>query len=542
MSHDGRSAAHLAETKPSSGAATTAQPHTLGPQKPEIPNAGRWVLLVSILGSALVIIDVTAMNVVAPGIQKDLQTTVAGVQWVIEAYTLMLASVMLVGGALADRFGRRRIFGLGLFLFSIASLLCALAPGVRTLVAARAFQGLAGALMVPGSLALIGAHFPKETRGRAVGIWGGMSGLAGVAGPALGGILSDLGSWRWIFFVNVPIGLFLLLPLFFRVAESRRARANGSLDIGGAVWATLGLGALTYGLIQAGLAGWTDPTTLFGLSAGVVGLLLFVRQEATVSDPMMPLELFHERNFMGSNILTLFVYFALAAGMFFIPMRMIFLDGYSPTQAGLGMVPIILAISLLSPRMGAVTDRIGARPLLTGGPMIAGAGFLWLALSPAGTPYWSGYLVGLLVVGLGMSAVVAPLVATVLSSVPEDSVGVASGVNNAASRVAALMAIAVSGIIALSTFSHWLDASLATSSLDATARDLVWSARFDLAAADPPAGLTPTQAALAERFYDSAFGAAYRNVQMTMAGSAVLGGIAGLIWIRPHDPTVTPVE
>lgn len=496
---------------------------------------GRWVLLVTVLGSGLVIIDVTAMNVIAPGIQADLGTSVAAVQWVIEAYTLFLASVMLVGGALADRYGRRKVFGIGATGFALASLACGLAPDAPTLIVARALQGLAGSLMVPGSLALIGAHFERAQRGHAIGIWSGMSGLTAVLGPVLGGVLSDIGSWRWIFYLNVPIALGLLIPLVLYVPESRRPRTNDRLDIPGAILATGGLGALTYGIIQAGIEGWADATTLTGLALGLIGLLAFVQRERTTAAPMLPLGLFRNRNFAGANILTLFVYFALAAGMFFVPMRLIFLDGYSPSAAGFAMVPVILLISLLSPRFGALTDRFGARMLLTLGPATAAAGFLVLAAQGANATYWTGHVWGLSLVGLGMAMVIAPLTTTVLGSVPDDDVGVASGVNNAVSRLGALLAIAISGLVALAVFTHWLGAGLAVSDLTPAEQDAAWALRHDLAAADPPPALDEQAARTTEALYDTSFLAAYRAVQATMGISALIGAVAGWLWIRPDN-------
>lgn len=515
---------------------------------------GRWVLFVTVLGSSLPIIDVTAMNVVAPAIQADLDTTVAGVQWVLSGYTLFFASLMLVGGALGDRYGRGRLFAIGSIVFAAGSLASALAPDAPILIAARCLQGTGAALLVPGSLSLIGGTFEGEARGKAIGVWSGFSALMAVIGPVLGGVLSDIGTWRLVFLINIPIALGLLIPLWRKVPESKDPDA-GPIDYKGAALATLGLGLLTYGIIQSGIDGWRDPKSLTGLVTGPLVLTLFVWRERHARRPMVPLPLFRHRGFTVANLLTLFVYYALAAGMFFLPMRLIFLDGYSPTLAGLAVMPVALLIGLLSPRMGAWGARHGNRTLLILGPLVAGLGYALLARPglPDATfgpgPTWLGYVVeqfpGVLGVGIGMSMVAAPVSDTVLGSVPRRHVGLASGVNNAVSRLAAVLAVASSGVIALALFAHWLAVDLDAPDglrdrLAPETADEVWDRRTDLAAADPPESLSERDARAVEAAYDRAFLAGYRGVQLTMAASAALGGL--LAFLLPRGQTKRALE
>ena len=366
---------------------------------------------------------------------------------------------MLVGGSLADRFGRRRIFLLGVIVFAAASLACGLAPGAAALIAARGLQGIGAALLVPSSLAMLGAAFSASERGKAVGTWSALTSLGSAIGPALGGWLVQTFSWRAVFLINLPIAAVLLWITVRRVPETRNPEAAG-LDVAGAVLATVGLGALVFGLIEAPARGWSDPHVWGSVLAGVTGLAAFIAVERRARHPMAPLSLFRNRTFTAANLLTLFLYAALAALFFFLPFVLIQARGYSPAASGAALLPLIVLVSGGSRAAGAFADRVGPRLPLTLGPAIAAAGFALFAVLPADAGYAVSMLPALIVLGTGMAITVAPLTAAVLNSVDRDDQGAASGINNAVARVAGLLAIAVFGIAAAAAFQRELDRRL----------------------------------------------------------------------------------
>jgi EmrB/QacA subfamily drug resistance transporter len=401
---------------------------------------GRWVLLATVLASAMALLDATAVNVALPAIGADLGASLAGLQWSVTGYTLALAALVLLGGALGDRYGRRRVFAVGVAWFAVASLLCGLAQGTGQLIAARVLQGIGGALLTPGSLALIQSSFRAADRPRAIGLWSAFGGIAGLLGPTVGGLLVDTVGWRWVFGVNAPLAVLTLLAAG-RVPESRDPDASGRFDVAGAVLGALALAGLTYALIAAG----DDPAgapVVAGGSVAVLGGTAFVVRERRAAHPMLPLSVFTDRRFTGANLSTLAVYGALGGSSFFLVLQLQTVLGYAATAAGAALLPSTLALVLLSARFGALSQRIGPRWPMTVGPLVAGTGMLLLSRVAAGDSYRAGVLPGSLLLGLGMSAVVAPLTATVLAAAPDALAGVASGVNNAVARAAQLLAVA----------------------------------------------------------------------------------------------------
>src|SRR4051794_27720039 len=420
---------------PVTTAGQAQQPGALGTVR------GRWLIAVTVLASGMAFLDGTAVNVALPSIGRDLGADLGDLQWTLSGYTLTLAAFILLGGSLGDRYGRRRVFLIGVCWFAVASLLCGLAQSPVQLVAARALQGVGGALLTPGSLSLIQSSFRHGDRGRAIGIWSSLAGIAGLIGPFLGGALVDLASWRLVFLINVPVAVVFVVVAPRHVPESRDGAHHGRFDYAGAVLGALALGGITYALIGAG----TDPTRADVLASAVVGVLAgvaFVVRERRAFDPMLPPRLFRDRQFTGAKLSTLPVYGALGRYSLFFVLQLQDVLGYDATLAGAAILPSILVITLLSPRAGALAERIGPRIPMTVGPLIAAAGTLWLIGVDGSAPYWIEILPGSLLQGIGMGTWVAPLTATVLGAAPDAMAGVASGLNNAVARAAGLLAVA----------------------------------------------------------------------------------------------------
>jgi EmrB/QacA subfamily drug resistance transporter len=483
------------------------------------PGRKRLVLAATVLGSSLAFIDGTVVTIALPAIQADLGAGTAQMQWIINAYLLLLGALVLVGGAAGDRYGRRRIFLAGISVFTIASLLCAAAPGAATLIGARALQGLGAAMLTPCSLAILGSTFDEQERSAAVGAWAGFGALTAAVGPVLGGWLVDAISWRAIFLINAPLAAITVALTLAVVPESRDANAKG-LDMRGAVLATLALGALSFALTYASEKGLSNSLTIGALICGALLLVAFVMAERRGRAPMLPLDLFRSATFSGANLLTLLLYFALGGALFFLPFELIRLHGYSAAAAGAALLPFSVIMGLLSGAAGKLADHVGPRLPLTIGPLIAAAGFAALTLPEPGQPYSTGVGLAIAIVAFGMTIAVAPLTATVMGAAPAGREGVASGVNNAVARVAGLLAVAVMTVLFAHVFAKEGEAASLAQAQDALQHTLAAS------------GEVPPEAR-------DAFRAAYMAVMLTAAACAALSGIIAALMIRPprrHAP------
>jgi EmrB/QacA subfamily drug resistance transporter len=496
------------------------------------PSLEIWVLAATILASSMAFIDGTVVNVALPVLQVDLDVNVASVQWVIEAYTLFLASLLLTGGALGDRYGRKLIFVIGIIIFTLSSIAAGLAPNIEILIAARSIQGIGGALLVPGSLAIITSSFSPARRGRAIGTWSGFSAITTAFGPVLGGWLVQTISWRTVFFINVPIAAAALVLVFWRVPESRNEQAGARLDWPGAVLATLGLGGIVFGLIESSNLGLSSPIVYGSIVAGAVVLAAFIITEARKQNPMIPLHLFRSSTFSGTNLLTLFLYGALGVAFFLLPFNLIQVQGYTPAAAGAANLPFPILLFLLSRWSGGLINRYGSRLPLIIGPSISAIGLGLFAIPGIGGSYWSTFFPAVVVFGLGMSLTVAPLTTTVMSSVETRSSGTASGINNAVSRVGGLLAIALLGLIMVSVFSMNLRSQLIAENVPASLIQTMESERSDLATASIPADLSQGLQATVKHALNTSFISGFRAVMLTCAGLGVLSAAAAGLMIE----------
>jgi EmrB/QacA subfamily drug resistance transporter len=505
-------------------------------RKPPTTECGRaqrrWTLAATILGSSMVFIDGTVVNVALPALQTSLNANVADVQWVVESYTLFLAALLLLGGSLGDRFGRTKIFAVGVALFALASIWCGLAPSIHQLIIARAAQGVGGALLVPGSLAIISATFNEKERGQAIGTWSGATAITTALGPLLGGWLIEHVSWRAVFFLNVPLALAVIAVVVLFVPESRDEEDAGRIDLIGAGLATLSLGGVVFGLIESSRSGFQNPFVLTTLVGGIVLAITFVLVESRLQSPMMPLGLFRSRNFAGANLLTLFLYAALAGTFFFMPLDLIQVQGYSATAAGAASLPFILIMFGLSRWSGGLVKRYGSRLPLVIGPIIAGLGFALFIRPGTHSNYWTAFFPAIVVLGFGMAISVAPLTTTVMNSVRESRAGIASGINNAVSRTAGLLAIAVLGLVMFQAFGNCQDSRTNQISIKPEVREALLNQRTRLAAAEVPAEVDQSTRNTIKQAIDDCFVSGFRRVMICGAVLAFASSLVAFLIIR----------
>jgi EmrB/QacA subfamily drug resistance transporter len=509
---------------------------------PSPERSRRWILAATIVGSSMVFIDGTVVNVAVPTIQTSFDVSASAVQWVVESYALFLSALLLVGGSMGDRYGRRRIFSLGICVFAGASLWCGLASGFVELVIARAVQGVGAALLVPGSLAILAASFPEAERGRAIGTWSGFTGVTTALGPVLGGWLIDHASWRWAFFLNLPLAALVLWLTRAHVPETRNTEQHGHPDLIGAGLATIALAGVVFALLESSNRGFADALVLSALAAGAACAVAFVFTEKLSRAPMIPLSLFHSRDFSGANLLTLLLYAALGGGLYFLPLNLIQVQRYSTTAAGAALLPFIAVMFVLSRWAGGLVQRAGARLPLTIGPAIAACGFALLAFPGIGGSYWLTFFPGVVVLGLGMAVSVAPLTTTVMNAVSRGQAGTASGINNAVSRTAGLLAIALLGVIMVQVFDRNFDPRLAARNLPADARHAITQEQHKLTAAALPSSLTTEQKRALEHDIALAYVMGFRAVMLTAAGLALAGGLVAWFTISARASAGTPAD
>ena len=498
----------------------------------------RWVLVATILASVIAYIDESVVNVALPAIAKDLAASVATIQWVINAYMLCLSAFLLTGGAAGDQFGRRRVFIIGIAIFAIASVGCGFAPDVSLLIGARAIQGVGAALLIPCSLAIIGASFPEVERGKAIGTWAAFSAIAAAIGPLLGGWIVDHLSWQAIFLINPFLAMPAIWIAWRHLPESYDPEALPGIDWLGSLLAFGGLGGVALGLIALPETGIRDGSVIVALAVGLLLLVAFVWHEGRTQSPMMPLYLFRSRTFSGINVLTLLLYGALGGAFFLLPFDLIQVHGYSATLAGTVFLPFTMIMGVLSRWSGGLLDRVGARMPLIIGPAIAAAAFALFALSGPTTSYWLAFLLPIGVVGLGMAITVAPLTTTVLNAVPRHQTGVASGINNAVASVASLLAIAIFGAVALGSFNRALDRHLEKPALSSQARQTIAQAHGKFVIETSLTSGLGEDRPVVEAIVKQSLAQAIHLVMLLAAALALAGAACAAFTIRATDASL----
>jgi EmrB/QacA subfamily drug resistance transporter len=501
---------------------------------PCMEQAKPWILTATILGSSMAFIDSTVVNVALPSLQAGFHASMAELEWVVASYGLFLGALILVGGAFGDRFGRRRIYLFGVSIFALASAACGFASNISGLIIARSIQGVGAALLVPGSLAIISSSFDEKSRGKAIGTWSGFTAITTAVGPVLGGWLVQHASWRWVFFLNLPLAVAVVAISIWRIPETR-SKSVGRVDWLGAVLATAGLGGLVTSFVESPNLGWASPWMFGSLIGGLGCLIAFVFVEAHVISPTLPLVLFKSHTFTGANLLTLFLYAAIGIFFFLLPLNFIQVQGYSTTATGAALLPFILLMFLLSSWSGGLVARYGPRRPLIIGPVIVALGFVLFSVPAIGGSYWKEFLPPVMILGFGMAVTVAPLTTAVMNSVDKDRAGAASGINNAVARVAGVLAVAVFGLVMVKTFGFRLNDSLSRIGLPFNiVRDIQANAN-KLAGVQVPADLDSATKTAINQSVKGAFVFGFRIVMWLCAALSLAStGIAWLLVRTPH--------
>ena len=500
---------------------------------------GKWIMVSAILASAMAFIDATALNVVLPALQKDLDASGTDLFWILNAYLLILASLILIGGAMGDRYGRKKVFMLGILVFILGSAACGFAGNVTFLVICRGVQGIGGALMIPGSLSLISSGIDEKERGRAIGTWSAFTTVVTMGGPILGGALADAGLWRYIFFINIPFGVITLLMLLTNVKESEEKADRGQLDFAGAITIALALALLTFGFLRIPALGMQNLQSSGALAVGLILLLLFIRIEYKYENPMMPLSLFRNAVFSGANLLTFFLYAGLGAGMLFLSLNLVQVQGYSQLQSGLTFLPFTLLMISCARFAGKLADRYGPRWFLIAGPAVAGCGMLLLSFvkeTSGPADYWTSFFPGILVLGAGMSFTVAPLTTAVMGAVDEQLSGTASGINNAMTRIASVFANAIFGALAVLFFTGLLQKQIVSLPLSRQQKSAIVNEAKNLGDAKVPesvdAGIRPK----IEQANKLGFIYAYSMIMKISGALALTGSLMAAVFIQKGKP------
>lgn len=498
-------------------------------------DAGGWVMFATILASSMAFIDGSALNVALPSIQSDLGSSGAQLLWFVNGYTLMLASLILLGGTLGDKLGRKRVFFSGILIFTAGSATCAASPSSTFLILARLLQGGGGALMVPGSLSIISSYFPPDRRGTAIGTWSAATTITTAGGPVLGGVLAQAGLWRLVFLINVPLGVASMVALLARVPESSDRKPGERLDLPGALVVTAALAALSFGFISAPNKGFGNILVILSLVVGGTAAILFVLVERRSVSPMVPLAVFRNVQFTGANFLTLFLYGSLTLFSFFLPLTMVQAQGYSEARAGLTLLPFALLLAGMSRWMGRISDRFGPRVPLIVGPLVVGTGFLLDSFTGSGAgphSYWTTYFPGIVLFGLGMGTTVAPLTTTVMSAVDRELSGTASGINNAVSRVAGVLFLAILGSVALLFFRNQVLGASSPLGLNGIQRAALARAVSNLGNTSVPASISGVLAHHVARILDRSFIATFRLIMYVCTGCAWASALCAAVFLR----------
>ena len=496
---------------------------------------GKWLMASTILASSMAFIDGTALNVILPSLQKSLNASGSDLFWILNSYLLMLASLILIGGTLGDRLGRRKVFMIGIAVFILGSAACGLSPNVTGLVIFRLFQGIGGALMIPGSLSLIASSISEKERGKAIGTWSAFTTVVTLGGPILGGALADYGLWRYIFFINIPIGIAALAVLSLKVKAAEEGSRNQPIDYPGAALIAAALALLTLGFLRIPEVGLHNAQTHLTLAAGFLLIIAFVFVEYKCEYPMMPLRMFSDKTFTGANLLTFFLYAGLGGGMLFLSLNLVQIQGYSQLQSGLTFLPFTILMISLARYAGKLADKVGSRLFLITGPITAGAGLLLLSFvgkTNGPQDYWTTFFPGILVLGLGMAFTVAPLTTAVMASVSDHLSGTASGINNAMTRVASVFANAIFGGLAVLFFSGALTNSLDSDGYLEKDKTEILKQAGNLGNAQVPENFTHIQKKRIQQLYHQSFLHAYAIIMRISACLGFLGGLMALLFIK----------